>query len=118
MDVLEQMAENERKHLGSTMKEITLMRLVEAGIVQREENGDVVEPAMFEQFWREYEKDIGNYAYWCLTRPALARYENAQKTDRTANRGAHKRNFGIEDKFLFAPLALLLGILALLLILR
>lgn len=118
MDVLDQIAENEREALGATMRDITLMRLVEAGIIQREENGDIVEPAGFERFWEEYESDISIYSYRCVARPMLASYENAHNADRAASQSADNRNCGVKSKLLLSAFALFFGVLALLLILR
>lgn len=118
MDVLDQIANEQRERLGATMRDITLMRLVEAGIIQPEEDGDVVEPDWFEGFWQAYKEDVDSYAYWCITRPVLARYENAHNADGATSQGAYNRNCGVKSKLLLSAFALFFSVLALLLIFR
>ena len=101
-----------------TMKGIALVKLVEAGVIRREEDGNVNTDG-FETFWNGFERNL--YTAMDNAMEELSRsYQSSEKTackaDQGADHGAGKRK--LHGKKLILPaLALVLGFfLALLLV--
>lgn len=101
-----------------TMKGIALMKLVEAGVIQREEDGNVNTDG-FETFWDSFERNLYtamDNAMEELSRSYQSSEKTAGKADQGADHGTGERK--LHGKKLILPaLALVLGFfLALLLV--
>lgn len=110
MDSFEARAVAKGAELEATFRDRTKNQMIESGIN--------IEPESFAKFWKEYEFLVFEYAYFCISRPMLRRYEDADKAYGSSNYGAHKGNHRIQEKFIFSLLALLFGLTALLFVLR
>lgn len=101
-----------------TMKGIALVKLVEAGVIQREEDGNVNTDG-FETFWNGFERNLYtamDNAMEELSRSYQGSEKTAGKADQGADHGTGERK--LHGKKLILPaLALVLGFfLALLLV--
>ena len=101
-----------------TMKGIALVKLVEAGVIHREEDGNVNTDG-FETFWNGFERNLYtamDNAMEELSRSYQSSEKTAGKADQGADHGAGERK--LHGKKLILPaLALVLGLfLALLLV--
>lgn len=100
-----------------TMKGIALMKLVDAGVIRRGDDGSV-DTDGFERFWSGFERNLYtamDNAMEELSRGYQGREETARKADQGADHGAGEGKFHGEELILPA-LALALGFLLALLL--
>ena len=85
-----------------TLKSVALIGLVEAGVIQKDDDGGV-DTEQFERFWRRFQGNLDNAMDNAMAELS-ARYQAAYDCAREANRTAKSALF-------FAALALFFGFL-------
>ena len=100
-------------HIILMLKSVALIDLVEAGVIQRDDDGGV-DTERFELFWRRFQGNLNNAMDNAMAELS-ARYQDAydcaKEANRTANRGAHKRYLSRKSALFFAALAFFFGFL-------
>lgn len=100
-------------HIILTLKSVALIGLVEAGVIQKDDDGGV-DTERFERFWRRFQGNLDNAmdnAMAELSARYQAAYDCAKEANRTANRGAHKRYLSSKFALFFSALAFFFGFL-------